>query len=357
MEKKYEVKEVKSGFLRFKVDSCDNSPKPDFSSQINEFELLSKNLTKDNDSVPVSSSVEYFEPGILKAEIKIQEEPVLGKIEEEDSVKMINNWAELAGKFEVKLEEDFIDKNVQDIQAEEGESKDSGEKLTSEGTDKWKIHMKNFESFAKRLEDKHQKFVPNNRTCKYCGIEFPSYRLCFNHQKTIHEGVWHKCDLCAYVNARKDNIRIHKEKEHENVRYPCDKCDYKAKTKSHLKKHDEYIHQKLNFDCELCKFTCKSKSTLRYHVQMVHEGIGHQCPHCDYKARILSSLKSHISTVHEKVKDYHCDHCGHKTAFKSCLKAHMQVHEGATFKCDFCDTVCAQEASIQRHMKIKHKAK
>ena len=367
MEHKYELKEVKAGSLKFQIGVCDDkATTPAFSSQIHDFELLSKSLNPSDKHQP--SSVEYFEPGKIKAIIIVEEKPAIEKngFDEEDSTKLFNNWTQLACKLEKDLEEDFLKENIElEINDEDTKKDTIVETSKSEETADWKSEMKNFECFAKKFEKKQtksknngkiSKLVPNNRTCKYCGVEFPNYRLCFLHQKTVHEGIWHKCDLCDYVNSRKDTIRIHKEKEHENVRYTCDKCDYKGKAKSHLKAHNERIHQKLSFDCDLCKFSCKSKSTLNYHVQLIHQGIGQQCPKCEYKTTTLGKLKSHIKAVHDKIKDFQCDRCDYRTNTPRTLRLHLQVHEGAEFKCDYCDKVCAQRGSILRHMKVKHKS-
>ena len=373
MESEYEFKDVKNGSLKFQVGGYEEAVQPDYSSQIQDFELLSKGLDPKNANG--SSSVEYFEPVVVKnANITVEEKPAVVKndIDLEDSVKIYNNWAQMACKLEENLEKDFLEENVKlEIFEEDKDIKETfvEEELKPNETEDWNKQMKNFEGFAKKIEkkntktkskneksEKSTKLVPNNRTCKYCGVEFPSYRLCFYHQKTVHEGVWHKCNSCDYVNARKDHIRIHREKEHDNVRYPCKKCDYKGKTRSHLKMHDERIHQQLQFDCDICKFTCKSKSTLSYHVQMIHQGIGHQCPKCEYKTTTLGKLQCHIKALHDKVKDLQCDQCEFRTGNKRSLKLHLQVHEGAQFRCDFCDKVCAQRGSILRHMKVKHQS-
>lgn len=357
MEARYELKPVEFGSLKFQVGVYDEATEPVYSSQIDDFELLSKSLTPWNEHQ--SSSVKYFEPGIINAKITVEEKPEIEKNEKDDSAKIFNNWAQLA----CKLEEDLEKENIKlEINEEDKKRKIVEDKSMSNETPDWKSQMKKFEGFAKHFEKKTKnngkmaKLVPNNRTCKYCGVEFPNYRLCFLHQKTVHEGIWHKCDLCDYVNARKDYIRMHKEKEHDNVRYPCDQCDYKGKARSHLKAHIERIHQKLFFNCDICQYTCKSKSTLNYHVQMIHQGSGHQCQKCEYKAATLGKLQGHIKSVHDKIKEYQCDQCEFKTGNSRSLKLHLQVHEGAEFKCDYCDKVCAQRGSILRHMKVKHEA-
>ena len=367
MEHKYELKEVETGSLKFQIGVCDDEATTSFySSQIHDFELLSKNLTPSEEHQP--SSVEYFEPGVIKAKLIVEEKSAIEKngLDEEDSTKLFKNWTQLACKLEKDLEEDFLKENIE-VEISEKDIKEDTieENLKSEETADWSSQLKNFEGIAKHFEKKQaktknngkmSKIVPNNRTCKYCGVEFPNYRLCFLHQKTVHEGIWHKCDICDYVNSRKDIIRIHREKEHENVRYPCDKCDYKGKTRAHLKGHNERIHQKLSFDWYLCKFSCKSKSTLNYHVQLIHQGIGQQCPKCEYKTYTLGKLKSHVKAVHDKIKEFQCDQCDYRAMTARQLKLHLQVHEGAEFKCDYCDKVCAQRGSILRHMKVKHKS-
>ena len=335
-----EIKDVKTGSVKFQV--YDEATTSDYTSQIHDFELLSKSLTLANEPIQ-PPSVEYFEPaGIINANIIVEEKQDLENVDKEDSAEIFNSWSQLACKLEDKLEREFIEENV-NLEIDENEEngdyniKDiSKETLMSDDATEWNSQMKNFEGFAKDFEKKNSrtkvkfkdKVPPNNKVCKYCGEEFSSYQPCFYHQKTVHEGVWHKCDLCDYVHQRRDYIRIHKGKEHYNVRYPCDKCDYKAKARSHLKQHDERIHQKLTFYCDICTFTCKQKTTLKYHIQRIHEGVGHQCPKCEYKSSILSRLQSHVKAVHDKIKDYQCDQCEFRTGTNRRLKLHLQLHEG-----------------------------
>ena len=194
MEHKYELKEVKTGSLKFQIGVCDDkATTPDYSSQIHDFELLSKSQNPSDEHQP--SQVEYFEPGKIKAIIIVEEKPAIEKngFDEEDSTKLFNNWTQLACKLEKDLEEDFLKENIEhDINDEDTKKDTIEENLKSKETADWKSEMKNFEGFAKKLEKKNiktkidnksTKLVPNNRTCKYCGVEFPSYRLCFVRER------------------------------------------------------------------------------------------------------------------------------------------------------------------------------
>ena len=92
----------------------------------------------------------------------------------------------MACNLEENLEKDFLEESV-------------------------KLKMnENEEDYKEEIPKDHStpkaKLVPNNRTCKYCGEMFPNYRRCFYHQKTVHEGVWHKCDMCDYVNSVRDSL-------------------------------------------------------------------------------------------------------------------------------------------------------
>ena len=326
-----EIIDVKTGSVKFQV--YDEATTPDYnSSQIRDFELLSKSLTLGNE--PQSPSVEYFEPGIINANIIVEEKPDVEDVDKEVAAESFNSWTQLAGKLEENLERDFLEENVtlEIDEDEEDSTKDIfKETLQSDNTTEWNSQMKNFEGFAQDFEKKYSKtknkgkVAPDNKTCKYCGVKFTNYQTCFYHQKSVHEGVWHKCDQCDYVNQRKDYLKIHKAKEHLNVRYPCDKCDYKAKARRYLKQHDERIHQKLTFYCDICPFKCKQRGTLKYHIQRIHKGIGHQCEKCEYNTSILSRLQSHVEAVHDKIKDFQCDQCEFRTGADRRLKLHMKV--------------------------------
>ena len=75
-----EIKDVKTGSVKFQVGVVyDEATTTDYSSQIHDFELLSKSLTLVNEPQP--PSVEYFEPGIINANIIVEEKPDLDYVE------------------------------------------------------------------------------------------------------------------------------------------------------------------------------------------------------------------------------------------------------------------------------------
>ena len=135
-----EIKDVKAGSIKFQVGGCDEATTPDYSLQIHDFELLSKSLTLANEPKP--PSVEYFEPGIINANITVEEKPDLENVEvgKEDAVDIFNSWAQLANKLEENLERDFLEENVKlEINEKEEESKEEilTETLKVEDTSEW----------------------------------------------------------------------------------------------------------------------------------------------------------------------------------------------------------------------------
>ena len=110
MEMSYmEIKDVKTGSVKFQVN--DEAKTPDYnSSQIHDFELLSKSLSLASEPQP--PSVEYFEPSIINATIIVEEKPDLENVDKEDAAESFNSWAQLASKVEENLERDFLEENV-----------------------------------------------------------------------------------------------------------------------------------------------------------------------------------------------------------------------------------------------------
>ena len=85
---------------------------------------------------------------------------------------------------------------------------------------------------------------------------FQSFRKNFlQHDKAIHEGrTPHKCLICDYSCARKDQLKGHINTVHERMKpHKCSSCEYSCVTNSHLKIHINSVHEgKKPHKCTIC---------------------------------------------------------------------------------------------------------
>ena len=59
---------------------------------------------------------------------------------------------------------------------------------------------------------------------------------------SIHNGVIHKCEYCAYKATQKICLRKHVASIHDGVKHGCKYCDYKATTKDNLSQQVQITH-------------------------------------------------------------------------------------------------------------------
>ena len=115
------------------------------------------------------------------------------------------------------------------------------------------------------------------------GLEFPPSLL-----KTLkqHKLAMHfsesacDCETCGKMFANDIQLQEHIENVHMNGKYKCDTCDKTFSRIKQLKEHGANVHG-LKLNCELCGKSFNRADGLREHIAIVHEGITFKCEFCD----------------------------------------------------------------------------
>ena len=93
----------------------------------------------------------------------------------------------------------------------------------------------------------------------------------------------------------------------------------------------------MTYPCETYDKIYAHAESLGHHRATVHEGLTFRCEFCSHNARNRSELLQHQAFVHLKGTVVKCQICDKKFHRQCHLKAHMTVHTGDTpFSCSLC---------------------
>ena len=159
----------------------------------------------------------------------------------------------------------------------------------------------------------------------------------------------------------------------EQERFPCDKCDKNFPSMSNLKRHEKQMHFGEKHTCQICGQEFSRKYKLNAHMKFVHDDSSdssqfeckncnkkfdqkftferhckliHRCSMCDETFCTLKQLASHRSANH---KSFSCQKCG------KIFKDGVQLRKHENFQtCEFCDRDFCNLQELTRHQK-QHK--
>ena len=153
-----------------------------------------------------------------------------------------------------------------------------------------------------------------------------------------------KCHLCDKTFARNSSLQRHITSLHgESVKYKCNFCQKTFKNwYGSLIKHQKDVH-------------------MVFQPKVVNIAREYSCSHCDKHFASVSDLKAHVIEIHNAklpeniLQRSKCNICG-KMFNSDYLTMHIkQVHEKAgKVKCDICDQILANTATLKLHKKAKH---
>ena len=196
--------------------------------------------------------------------------------------------------------------------------------------------------------------------CNKCDHRTASYNNMFQHNRTKHSDIRHKCTECDYSHTYPSKVKTHHKQVHLGIPRPgiqlvcCkDICENVGKSAC-----SEVSHFR-NF-CDQCEFSSQKGYDLKNHTMKVHEGVIElfSCDQCDFRTNIRASLKRHMSAKHiEKamketaVEKCNFEDCTYKTLFKYKLRTHIGIkHEGIVrFRCEFMN--CSYGANHRKSFK------
>ena len=139
----------------------------------------------------------------------------------------------------------------------------------------------------------------------------------------------------------------------------CQFCDQTFRHSGGLKIHVRSVHEKIkDYHCKLCDKSYTQSHSLKNHIKIVHEGVKaerhHKCVSCDKVGNCAASQPlEHIFVF----LSLHCSTIFHFQSYTQAhnLKRHIRlVHEGQSYKCDFCEKAYSTSQVLKRHIKTVH---
>ena len=215
----------------------------------------------------------------------------------------------------------------------------------------------------------------------------------------------HKCNICDYTTATKDDLRHHRKaaKHPEHRNHKCEIC-HKAFTRSKLRQHMRSHTKEKPYQCEICAQSFSMSGNLKRHkmthtgerphvcsicgkgfiqatslhahekVHQAHENLAPEClgslkftcNYCGRGFKRLAPFNAHIekhtsdsfvrkADKSEKTvesRDHVCDICARAYKTKHLLKAHRLTHGEKSFLCSNCGKGFVTKAALHSHLKV-----
>ena len=143
-----------------------------------------------------------------------------------------------------------------------------------------------------------------------------------------------QCPICqkSFKN-RKDRLEEHIETVHEGKKsYQCQKCATFFTTKPGLIHHEKSVHEGIRHHCQICNADFASTSHLNVHLKQTHVPNvekEHECEICSERIIGFEAYKKHIEDVHpgtriRKKGSETCPHCAKDLSNKQRLRMHIR---------------------------------
>lgn len=180
------------------------------------------------------------------------------------------------------------------------------------------------------MESVHFNLANLNRTiCGLCWQEFATETLLRAHQKDVHHGGSHGCDICGKTFASKRYLSVHILSRHTQLKtYLCDTCGEGFPVPFSLQDHVKRKHMIRGHDCHLCKM----------------------------KFVTAAALNDHFVARHTDERRFTCDYkgCGKTFKWRSSFKSHRRVHASDKYECSVCLKRFSFKGNLRNHLKTIH---
>ena len=192
-------------------------------------------------------------------------------------------------------------------------------------------------------------------TCKTCGKKIPTQAQFDAHMKHHRYTYVKPCPVCGIM--IKGKIDEHMQRMHHGKMEQTDTATLTLKEDSEGNDQEQTSATQSDnqYLCSVCPKTLPTHRSLMEHLRK-HDANPITCPTCAKKFSTNSNLTKHIDRVHLNITAHTCEICGKKATSSYNLKVHMRIHSiTKLFFCELCGQGFNYKASLQGHMKSKHR--
>ncbi|KAH8284085.1 hypothetical protein KR054_009597 [Drosophila jambulina] len=237
------------------------------------------------------------------AEIKLEQEPKPGEVEEElcevNEVYLLEDIEEEQEQEQVTFQEESQPEQVNGSTARMTETAPRQRHL---GKFNCRFCQKEFVNYSRMA--KHQTIHLTDRPtfkCSHCNRSYLTMRALKVHAEGKHLQAGISCDICGKVFSVAKALEIHKRYHTKDFPFACDLCDRKFAQRSHLNVHQQVKHTGYRFICEFrdCQKSFTSSASLRNH-EWSHTAMPFECSDCQQSFPARNKLRVHLERKHKK---------------------------------------------------------
>lgn len=192
--------------------------------------------------------------------------------------------------------------------------------------------------------------------CNICNITIEGNKKKFGQHNLRHEPKTFICSICGAAFPKNWIIKKHKERKHTE-RPTCHNCSKTFCTKEALTVHIKNKHLGIDnkkHNCTLCEKLFPDVFKLREHTSRVHEGVVYKCAQCPKTYVTKLSYNNHLKTHASNYNGFKCNQCETTCASERLLRRHIRrIHDGASkCICEVCGKVFLTGANLRDHRHV-----